>query len=72
MKEESKNDRFKRIATRRTNEILQKIRVLGNCANRSSYEYSEDEVEKIFSEINKQLKITKTKFLDGRQEFFQL
>jgi len=72
MEKETRNERFRRIATKRTNEILEKIRILGNCSNRSSYEYSEEEVNKIFSEIEKQLKLTKTKFLAEKRERFKL
>ncbi|MBI4680535.1 MAG: hypothetical protein HY753_04850 [Nitrospirae bacterium] len=71
-KEETRNERFKRVASKRTNEILEKIRILGNCSNKSSYEYKEDEVNKIFSEIDKQLKLTKGKFLAGKRERFRL
>ncbi len=70
--EETRNERFRRIASKRTNEILEKIRILGNCANKSSYEYKEEEVNKIFNEIEKQLKLTKSKFLGGRRERFKL
>ena len=72
MEEETRHDRFKRIASKRTNEILERIRILGNCSNRSSYEYTEEEVNKIFSEIDKQLKLTKAKFLAGKRERFKL
>lgn len=70
--EESRNDRFKRIAAKRTNEILEKIRILGNCSNKSSYEYAEEEVNKIFSEIDKRLKLTKLRFLAGKRDKFSL
>lgn len=72
MSEESKRERFKRIATKRTNEILERIRILGNCSNRTSYEYTDEEVNKVFSEIDKQLKITKAKFLVGKRDRFLL
>ncbi len=72
MERETRNERFRRIATKRTNEILEKIRILGNCSNRSSYEYADEEVNKIFSEIEKQLKITKSKFLAEKRERFNL
>lgn len=57
-----KKERFKRLATYRTNEVLKRLKVLGNCANRSAYEYSEGEVNKIFSTIEKRLKEIKSKF----------
>lgn len=72
MEKESRHDRFKRLASKRTNEILEKIRILGNCSNKSSYEYTEEEINRIFSEIDKQLKLTKAKFLAGKRERFKL
>lgn len=72
MREESRHERFKRLAARRTNDILEKIRILGNCSNKSSYDYTEEEVNKIFNEIDKQLKLTKAKFLGGKRERFKL
>lgn len=72
MDKESRSERFKRLASKRTNEILEKIRILGNCSNKSSYEYTEEEINKIFSEIDKQLKLTKAKFLAGKREKFKL
>ena len=63
---DGKRERFIRVATRRTNTVLKKIAILGNCANRSAYEYTEDQVNKIFSEIEKELKITKMKFHIGK------
>lgn len=72
MTRESKSDRFKRIASKRTNEILDKIRILGNCANRRSYEYSDAEVNKIFSEIDRELKLAKIRFQDKKKTRFEL
>jgi len=72
MEQESRNERFKRVAAKRTNDILEKIRILGNCSNKSSYDYTEEEVNKIFSEIDKKLKLTKGKFLAGKRERFRL
>ena len=72
MENETRHDRFIRIASKRTNEVLEKIRILGNCANKSSYEYKDEEINKIFSEIDKQLKLTKAKFLLGKRERFKL
>ena len=72
MGKETKQERFKRIASRRTNEILDKIRLLGNCANKNSYEYTDAEVNKIFSEIDKQIKVAKLKFSGDKKERFRL
>ena len=69
---ENRRERFKRLATTRTNTVLQKLKVLGNCANRQAYEYSEDEVEKIFATIDKYLKSIKSKFHFTKEEKFKL
>lgn len=58
----NKRERFKKLAVYRTNEVLKRLKVLGNCGNRSAYEYSEDEINKIFTEIDRTVKVTKAKF----------
>ena len=65
----SKEDRFKRIATKRTNDILNKLRILGNCSNKSAYKYSEDDINKIFRAIDLELKNCKSKFSSKKQKF---
>lgn len=62
---ESKHDRFIRIAETRTNKIIDMIRLLGNCSNTATYEYSEDDVKKIFSAIETELKNARNKFQDS-------
>jgi translation elongation factor EF-Ts len=59
---ELKKERFKRLATIRTNLVLKRLKVLGNCSNRQIYDYSEAEIGKIFSEIEKKIKEVKAKF----------
>ena len=61
-----KRERFIRVATRRTNAVLRRIAILSNCANRSAYEYTDDEVNRIFSEIEKELRSAKMKFRRGK------
>ncbi|MBQ6834672.1 MAG: hypothetical protein IJO55_09695 [Lachnospiraceae bacterium] len=59
---ETKQDRFVRIAEARTNKIIDMIRLLGNCSSKSTYEYTKDDVKKIFAAIESELKIAKAKF----------
>jgi len=61
-KAETKEEKFKRIATFRTQRILEDMRLLGNCANRAGYAYSEEEVGKIFEAIAAKLESTKQLF----------
>lgn len=62
MTTETKAERFKRVATRRTLRVLEALRILGNCANRSEYEYTDEDIKKIFSAIEKQLVDVKARF----------
>jgi hypothetical protein len=58
----NKKDRFKRLATSRTTEVLKRLQVLSNCSNRSAYDYSEEEINKIFSTIERAVRDSKAKF----------
>ena len=61
-KNKEKHERFRRLATARTNSVLKAINTLGHCSNRSAYEYSEEDIRKIFSEIENVTKEIKAKF----------
>ena len=69
MSKNDKPDRFKRLATFRTNEVLNRLRILGNCADRRSYDYTDEEIEKIFRAIDEQTKIIKARFKKPRKGF---
>ena len=53
--EETKREKFVRIAEARTNKIINMIQLLGNCSNQSLYEYSQKDVNKIFNTIQTEL-----------------
>ncbi len=59
---ETKRDRFVRIVENRTNKIIDMLRLLGNCANKSNYDYTEADVQKIFNTLDKELKAAKMKY----------
>jgi hypothetical protein len=71
-KNDDKRERFERLAVYRTNEVLKRLRVLGNCANRSAYDYSEADVAKIFSSIEQELKNIRAKFHYPKTKDFRL
>jgi len=65
---ESKRDRFIRIAEARTIKIIDMLRLLGNCSSKSTYDYTEEDVKKIFSTIEKELKVAKNKFTETEEK----
>ena len=68
----NKRERFKRLGAYRTNEVLKRLKVLSNCANRSAYEYTEEEIGKIFSEVERAVKEAKSKFHFVKHKEFKL
>lgn len=71
-KNEHPRDRFKRLATKRTNDVTHRLKVLGNCSNRSIYQYDEGEIEKVFLEIERSVRETKAKFHYPKKKGFKL
>jgi len=69
---ETPEERFKRLATSRTSAVLDKLRILGNLSNRQLYSYSEEDIDKIFSAINKRVKETRAKFKSEKEQRFKL
>ena len=65
---ETRSERFVRIAEARTNKIIDMIQLLGNCANKSNYEYSKEDVKMIFGAIEAELRTAKAKFEASENE----
>lgn len=69
---ETKHDKFKRVASKRVNEILAKIDTLGNCSNKNTYDYTDEDVKKIFKAIENKLKEVKSDFKTNKEKSFKL
>lgn len=66
---DEKEERFIRIAEKRTIKILNELRLLGNCSNTNNYKYSDEQIRKIFNAIESELKSTKVKFEKNDKKF---
>lgn len=71
-KTETRKQRFIRVATKRTKDTLDRIRILGNCSNKSSYEYSQGEINKIFNTLERAIRETKSRFVVKKKNDFSL
>lgn len=72
---ENKQENFKRIASNRTNKIINMINSLGNLTNSSFYEYTDEQVATMFKAIEDELKNQKKIFeskKDKKQRKFEL
>lgn len=64
---ETPDERFRRLATKRATEVVRRIRVLRHCSNRVIYRYSKDQVDRMFSVIEAELKRAKESFLQNEK-----
>ena len=62
---EAKDVRFKRLAEKRVNVVLDRLRLLGQLSDKRNYDYNEEQVEKIFRAIDGEIKTVKAKFRNG-------
>ena len=60
--QETKREKFVRLAEARTNKIIDMLQLLGNCSNSSAYDYSQQDVDKIFTAIEAEVREAKKKF----------
>jgi Zn-finger protein len=68
-----KKARFKKVAEKRVNKIIQDFRLLGNCSNKSNYIYSDEDAQKIINTLAKEFKKLKDRFqVEKNKEKFRL
>ena len=64
----NKRQRFLEVAEARTNAVLERIRILGNCSNKQLYEYSEEEISNVFKVLEDELHQVKQRFLINKKQ----
>lgn len=74
---ENKKENFKRISENRVSKIIMLLSQLTNLSNSSYYEYTDEDIEKIFTAIEEETKKSKEMLLKGknnkkRQKRFEL
>ena len=72
MKGESKEDRFKRVVQKRVQNTLDSIKRLSQCSNKRMYRWNDEQLEKIWTAIDNELKECRTSFENKEPEDFRL
>jgi len=72
MKGETKEERFKRIAEKRVQRVLDSIRSLSQSSNKRMYNWNNEQLNKIWTSIDNELKKCKASFEDAKPEEFRL
>ncbi len=67
MNNEDKRKKFTRLANNRVNVVLDKLRLIGNLSDKRYYEYSDEDVKKIFSSIHSEISSAKNRFQKNRK-----
>ena len=62
---ETREDKFTRLAESRVNKIIDALRLLGHLSHKGNYTYTHDQVDAIFKAIQKDLNAAKAKFAEG-------
>ncbi|WP_343317519.1 hypothetical protein AAFM46_09485 [Arthrobacter sp. TMP15] len=62
MSNETRNERFRRLAASRGDRLIREISLLGNLANRKNYDFSPEEVDALFRPIEAELKEVRALF----------
>jgi hypothetical protein len=70
-----KRAKFVELVENRTNRAIKDVRLIGNLANRNAYEYSAEDVKRIFRALQRELDAAKARFTGdagGRDSDFRL
>lgn len=70
-----KREKFVELAEARVEKTLKDIQLIGNLSNKAAYEYSEEDVKKIFSALQQALNLSKSRFnteLEVKEGVFKL
>ncbi len=68
-----KRKKFVELAEKRVGNTIKNIQLIGNLSNNSVYEYSDDDIKKIFKALREEIQIAELKFKTrGRSNNFKL
>ena len=72
MKGETKEQRFKRVAEKRVQNVLDSIRKLSQCSNKRMYEWNEVQLKSIWGAIDQEITRCKERFETEESVEFRL
>lgn len=72
MGKESKKERFKRVAEKRVQNIIQSVRSLSGLSNKKVYEWDTAQLERIWGAIEREIENCREHFKDPESQVFRL
>jgi hypothetical protein len=70
--DESKREKFVRLAENRVNRTLNELKLITNLSNKCNYDYSQDDVDKIVKSLKKAVSDLEQKFASKNKDNFKL
>jgi uncharacterized protein YeeX (DUF496 family) len=61
-----KLERFERLAEKRVTDVIKKMRLIGNLANKHNYEYTDEHVKQIIDALEDELRLLKSRFKEEK------
>lgn len=68
MAREDDRAKFVKLASSRVSKALKDIQLIGNLSNRSNYDYTDEDVTKIFKALQEELASCRRKFENSRKK----
>lgn len=62
MAREEDRRKFVKLASTRVSKVLKDIQLVGNLSNRSNYDYTEEDITKIFKALNEEISACRKRF----------
>jgi hypothetical protein len=59
-----KRERFKNVASKRVQKVLDSLESLSKCANRNNYDYAEEDVNKMLKAIKEQVRLLEISYTE--------
>ena len=68
---DNKQTKFKELAEKRVNNAIKNIQLIGNLSNTNNYDYSEEDVLKIFKVLKEEIQTAEARFrkTDRKKKF---
>ena len=69
---EKPDEKFRRVAAKRVERVLHEIQLIGNLGSRTHYDYSQEQVDRIFNALEEEIKSARSRFSVKRAKRFVL
>ena len=69
---ETKREKFVRLAEKRVNFVIKEFDLIGNLSNKSNYDYTKEDIDKIIKILKKSISDLETKFTSKAKSNFKL